>query len=471
MVMRLSLWEVMGMLRDFIEDRRGNVAMMFSLAVVGLVGLTGLAVEYSRGSAMQVKMAAAADAAALAGAKAIGTPAERRNIAQNVFDAAMVSIPGMSNIVFSGNNVMDKGVVIGFKVAATGDMETTLGRIFGSGKIGISTNSQAVAGTNENLEIALALDTTGSMSGVKLDTLKTAATNLVNTLTAKATQPGQVKFAIVPFAQYVNVGLSNRNASWIDVPAEYTETKTVDVYTYPNMVKSNCRMETKTGHNDGVPYTYQAEVCDIDYGDPVITPTDYTYTYTWSGCVGSRNHPLNTQDGSYVTKVPGLLNVSCGNELLPLTGDKNTVLSAINGLSASGNTYIPSGLVWGWRALSPGAPFAESASGAPNVKVQQVLILMTDGANTKSPTYPEHWGSDTVLANTLTGEICSNIKAAPNGIKVYTIAFEVTDTAIKSILQNCASSASNYYDASDAAKLVAAFENIATQLSALRLSK
>lgn len=44
------------------------------------------------------------------------------------------------------------------------------------------------------------------------------------------------------------------------------ETKTVDVYTYPNRVDTNCRQETRTGSNDGVPYTYEATVCDTVWG-------------------------------------------------------------------------------------------------------------------------------------------------------------------------------------------------------------
>lgn len=99
--------------------------------------------------------------------------------------------------------------------------------------------------------------------------------------------------------------------------------------------------------------------------------------------VGSRNYPLDTQDGSYSTRVPGLLNHWCPGTVLPLTSDVTAVNTAIDGMSAYGQTYIPSGLVWGWRVLSPGAPFNESKK-ATDPKVSQVLILMTDGANTKS---------------------------------------------------------------------------------------
>lgn len=56
------------------------------------------------------------------------------------------------------------------------------------------------------------------MSGARLKTLKTAATNLVNTLTADP--KADVKIAVVPFAQYVNTGVARRNEPWMNVPAD-----------------------------------------------------------------------------------------------------------------------------------------------------------------------------------------------------------------------------------------------------------
>ena len=64
---------------------------------------------------------------------------------------------------------------------------------------------------------------------------------------------------LVPFAQYVNVGMANRNASWMAVPPDTTTTTIYQCWdTYPNAVKSNCRMVTYTGYDDGVPYTYSS---------------------------------------------------------------------------------------------------------------------------------------------------------------------------------------------------------------------
>ena len=63
----------------------------------------------------------------------------------------------------------------------------------------------------------MALDNTGSMAqDGKIGALRTAASNLIDQLSALAKNPGDVYISIVPFAKVVNVGSSNYSANWID---------------------------------------------------------------------------------------------------------------------------------------------------------------------------------------------------------------------------------------------------------------
>ena len=94
---------------------------------------------------------------------------------------------------------------------------------------------------------------------------------------------------------------------------------------------------------------------------------------------------------------------------------------------------------------------------------------MTDGLNSKSPTYPGHDGSDQALANSRTQDLCSNIKSS--GIVVYTVAFEVADAATKTMLEGCASDPSKYFDAGDSKLLAEAFQDIGKSLAQLHVSK
>jgi len=107
---------------------------------------------------------------------------------------------------------------------------------------------------------------------------------------------------------------------------------------------------------------------------------------------------------------------------------------------------------------------------------------MTDGSNTAhlSGTKPDfegiyHWSDSTnpdiarTNADALTSELCSSIKQ--DGIRIITVAFEIEDTSTKNLLNGCASSSSDYYDASNPGKLKAAFKDIGGSLSEIRLMR
>jgi Flp pilus assembly protein TadG len=70
--------------------------------------------------------------------------------------------------------------------------------------------------------------------------------------------------------------------------------------------------------------------------------------------------------------------------ITPLTDSKSTLTAAIDAMSATNGTNIPEGLAWGWRTISPGAPFQEGINNAVANGVDKVIIVLTDGANTYS---------------------------------------------------------------------------------------
>ena len=458
---------------SWMRDTRGGVALAFGLAVTVLFAAVGLAVDFSRAYAAKQSLQAAVDAATMSAARS-GAQDEQ------AVGAALDSYLAMSNVLKHGalmmtkaGRVLDNGTTIESELVAR--MPTRLLSVMGYDHIDMKIESRVMRGLG-NVEIALVLDTTASMQGTKLDNVKSAASELVDALFALPDAANKVKVALVPFAQYVNVGLENRNASWMDVPPDTTSTATACYDTYPNATKSNCRMQTFTATNDGVPYTYSAEVCDWDYGMPVNVCAPYTTTSTWNGCAGARSNPLNIKDEQYSTRIPGIRNVSCPGKIQPLSKSVSDIKNSINTMAPYGETYIPAGLVWGWRALSNRAPFTESAEDAATSggAVRKYLVLMTDGYNTKSPRYPEgdHEGSDATLANTLTREACDNIKADHESkIDIFTIAFAVTDEGVKDILRYCATPGGAFFDAVDYSKLLTAFGEIGNSVSVARFAK
>ena len=101
---------------------------------------------------------------------------------------------------------------------------------------------------------------------------------------------------------------------------------------------------------------------------------------------------------------------------------------------------------------------------------------MTDGANSNSLGNPVPWSDglfhdekDVVAANTLTSELCEDIKN--DDVEIYTIALEVVDATTVTMMKNCATSVSHFYDVNNASGLSKVFEDISTELADLRLSK
>lgn len=462
------------MLKRFLQAASGNVSLIFSVSALALMGAAGMAVDYGRYNTTGVKLQTLADSAVLAAVRAkqeqpsIGE-AEMQDVARRYFEQHDKHGAEIEELTLKELKTDGKGIGT-FSVHLEATQPTTFMRLANIITMQHRIHTEASVGNAVPVEVALVLDVTGSMSGSRIAGLKSAAKGMLDTLLDP--KDSQAKVAIVPFSDYVNVGLGNRNKPWISVPADYSETSYQCTTSKPVLEKKNCRKVTKTGTNDGVPYTYEQEQCDITYGPEETKCANKTTKYEWKGCVGSRGYPLNIQDSGYdAAKVPGLLNISCPSAVTELTNKKTTLVSQIDKLSASGNTYIPTGLVWGWRALTSHEPFggAMSKSEAKKQAGVKALLLMTDGANVKSPRYPDHGGSNANLANTLLSEACANVKA--DDIQVYTIAFEVTDTKTRELLKSCASSASEYYDAENSAQLADAFKTIAGKLTSLYLNK
>lgn len=147
-----------------------------------------------------------------------------------------------------------------------------------------------------------------------------------------------------------------------------------------------------------------------------------------------------------------------------LTTSDSTITSQIANMVAQGETYIPAGVMWGLRVLSPNAPLAD---GAPYGS-KKIMILMTDGYNTKSQFDTGHEGSDVTAANTVMTQLCD--VARSQSIEMYTIAFEVTDNQVKQRLQQCAVDNQHYFDAQSNQALSDAFNKISGSVIKLALS-
>lgn len=416
----------MRLLKKFNKSTNANVSIMFGLAAIPMIAAAGVALDFMQGSQLQSKLLLAADNAGLAAASS-----ESSDI--GVLTKIVEDYVKKNGVMKGNHTPLEVSVVLrddgSLKIDLKAKMDTTLMRVVGRNTMDIGATS-VIARQFGDIDIALVLDNTGSMSGRKLRTLKTAAKDLVKSLFNSKTNDSTIRVGVVPFSQYVNIGMKNRNASWADIPAN-------------SVTRVKVR---KRGR-----WRWQ------------------TVKTTWSGCVGSRNYPWNTKDENLSYKMPGIMNQTCSRELQELTDNKGQVISAISSMNASGTTYIPAGLMWGWRVVSAAEPFPDTLN--KTRKRQRAIVLMTDGQNTVSPSYPEHKGRNQTTSDKLTAELCENVKASNENITIYTVAFEVNNVKTQNLMRTCATSPSNYFDADNSAELIASFKTIAKGLSELRIAE
>ena len=451
--------------RAFRRDAGGSVALVLAMTTIPLCAVGGLAIDFANAARVKNGLQKSLDASVLAAAKAqsdlnVQTDAVIKAYVTENFTAVRGLAPPTVTSSIDANGLIT--------ATATISTPTYFMSLFGWNQIPLQATSEGAFGSGF-LEIVMVLDNTGSMSGSKLDGLKAAAKGLLDTVYAAPKAAEKVKVGVVPFAQYVNVGVANRNASYMNVPLDSSTTTNQCWNTYPNATSSNCMTVTSTCHNDGVPYSCTSQQCTWDYGAPVEVCGPVTSNSTWYGCAGSRSYPLDVDTSAdFTTRVPGVMNVSCPSTLTRLSNDVTALKSQVDAMVATGETFIAPGVTWGWRVLSPDAPFADGASPTQQDN-KKIMILMTDGANTMSPVYPEHYGSDQTLSNNLTAEVCTNVKK--KGVTIFTVSFGVTDANANALLAACASGPPYSYSAATTSELYGAFQSIGKSLSAVRITK
>ena len=447
--------------RRYKSDTSGQFGIMFGLMVTMLIGGLATAIDLSSAFSARQHLQDTADQISLYAARTkITDPAELTLAAQDYLE---LNYPGTTGNRIVINSVERIGDTV--NVDATNTIDTDFAHLIGFKTLDVRVDSSATY-SERSADIAFVLDSTGSMEGTKMQALKQSANELIDTLSDFESE--QMRISVVPFSNYVNVGLSRRNESWLSVPKDGVVTAPETCEMRRDVIsKTNCRKVKSTCTNDGVSKSCTKTQCDVKRGPEYEVCYTPSYKATWHGCVGSRDEPHNEQASYGGRKIPGLMGDICGTEILPLTTKLDQAKSTINALDAKGNTYMPAGLVWGWRALNEDAPLTEAAKGKKD-NTDKVMILMTDGSNTKSKGGDWHEVNNGTQADAATARICNNVK--DDDIQVYTIAYEVSDNDTRDLVRNCASQNDMYFDAQNAKDLQQAFKEIGESLSTLRLS-
>jgi len=116
----------------------------------------------------------------------------------------------------------------------------------------------------------------------------------------------------------------------------------------------------------------------------------------------------------------------------------------------------------GWQSLTA-SPFTVPALD-PNYRYKQIIILLTDGLNTQDRWYRYASSIDARQEKT-----CANIKAA--GITLYAVQVNTGGDPTSTLLQDCASDSNKFFLLTSADGIVTTFNQIATDLTKLRLAQ
>lgn len=510
-------------LREFRTSRSGAVAVIYAAALIPIILAVCGGLDYARAVMVRASLTSALDAAGLAVGSSPGlSTAAAQALAQNYFNAnykidSSFGTPMAVSITESGQDIT---------LASSINVPTAILKVVGIDTIPVST-SVVITRNSKNIEVALALDTTGSMAGSKLSALQAAANDLIDVVVQDVQTPTYTKVAIAPYTMGVNVGsyaMQVRGAIAAGQPIT-------------GATKANPVVITAVGHpyvNGDVIYITGVQgmtqlnnnaytVANAKTNSFELKNVDgrYYYSYTgggtayctklgcqyyqfanasggttvlpFSNCVSERTTNAYT-DAAPSTTLLGYNYASSSNPcinatIMPLSSDKSALKSVVNGLSAGGSTAGHIGVAWAWYLLSPNFSYLwpssdqkPAAYGGDNLI--KVAILMTDGAfNTpycsgvisKDALSGSGSSSDHINCNAPNGssayqakQVCSAMKA--KGIVIYTVGFQVgTDATALDTLNNCATDSAHAYYPQSNSDLQNAFHDIAQQITNLRL--
>ena len=497
----------------FWSDRRGSYTATFGLLGAMLVTAAGGTTDMMRFLDTRARLQDAVDGAALYAASRHKNDEQNGNsdtaIAShyltNSFDGKFGSI-GTVLTSTSGNTLT---------VTASASVDTYFLKIINLPTLAATVVSTATW-SSSSLEIALVLDNTGSMADDgKMDALKSAASSMIDTLSAKASSNYTIKFSLVPFSNFVNVGSANASAAWIDQGA----TQRSSYYdTYFSEHADRMAIFTKLGKTWPGCVETRPSPYDVDDTAPSTATPDTLFVPALhpdepdSGYYIANDY-LNDQSSSdsvtrmkYKKKYDNPTGIDFSNSTLysnyrvpkgpqfmcdvkpiqRLTNNYTSLKSQISAMVAAGSTNVPEGIAWGWRTLSPRGPFSDglSYSDRNNAKI---MVLLTDGTNSIN-TFPtslggaySSWGypmsnrlgssAGTNLRSGLdakTRSACDKVKAS--GVKIYSIGLMIDDNSGQTLLSDCSSGSNYYYNSPSASHLQSVFDDIAKKISKLRIS-
>lgn len=484
---------IMHELRRFIKETKGAIALMFAITAPLLITTAGMSVDFAGAYLVKQRLAQAVDAAALA-ATAISTDADV--IETKVQEFINVNYPADKlGAHFTPYVELDGNLV---RVTGYAEYDTYFLDLIGVAVIDVDVTT-VVQRDIQGIEVVLVLDNTGSMStNNNIAKLRTASCEFVEIIfgTYDSEETGDcldrfgnfvepnnqfVKVGLVPYATSVNVGPyglgydddgASYGSSFLNNPVglTFSNDSGTDI-----CVREDDDDGTDVTDNEGPWYMYRwCRDKDDDSAECDLLNKHYVCTnYNSSGSCTHAYYSYNAP--REVRREPWYLCPKAS--VLPMTSDMSDLKNRIGEMEARGNTYGSTGMVWGYRMITPSFPFEEAVE-FENTGYRKVVVMMTDGNNVRHSTYSAYGRTSETSVDT-NGEIddrledtCTNMDVVDN-ITIYTITFEASSGGIsdstRELYENCAANGGRHEHVTSSEELIEVFRDIAQELSNLRI--
>ncbi|WP_245489591.1 MULTISPECIES: pilus assembly protein [unclassified Mesorhizobium] len=428
----------MASIENFWRSKSGNFALVLALGVPAILASVAFATDVSTLMRARSNLQSALDAANLASSHLGDAEVTRNDAFDRYFQANVASHGELSNA--QATLTVDKGInYVRTKASASADVNLNFAFLFGDERH-ISVEAGAVESNNQ-LEVVLVLDNTGSMAGARITALRQATTSVLDYLEAVKSPTRPVHASLVPFVTAVNVNGPEFDPAWIDMDGqsstngvnfEPVDGKRPDHMTLFRELEEDVPVSKRTGWNgtgwkgcvearpgalniaDTPPDPSKPDTLFVPYFAPddpdVAKKPSAAYGNSASGynnsylddtvdkvklansktkLVGKNadkvakypasTNKLITETGSAITIGP---NRACPTPIIPLTDDFDKLRQAAAQMSEwnGSGTNVSEGLAWGQRVLSPQPPYTDAAPWKTQ-GVKKVVMLLTDGEN------------------------------------------------------------------------------------------
>jgi len=356
---------------------------------LAMLVVTGVAIEVMRNEERRTIIQNTADRAVLASAD-LSQSMLPADVARDYFAKAGLGHLQVTPVVKAGQ--FNEWRTVELRVSET--YPTFLANLAGLKEMTARGQSTAMESVGK-VEISMVLDISGSMNdkvysgstylGTRMELLRSAGARFVDKMFDNV-QPvgapaGKLSISVVPYNQQVVLG--SALASRFSLSTDHTQNTCVDFFK------------------------------PSDFSNPAVSPTQPLQRAMYGS--GFDYKQWNFSLRTYATSSGAIENCQDNTmaSVLAFANNRTTLKNKINSLVAGGDTAIDMGAKWGMALLDPAAQPVVSAmisanqvsadlTGRPysydNVDTMKVMVLMTDGENTRSySTKPEFRSGPTSL--------------------------------------------------------------------------